>query len=222
MLQYECRGERLELLPERAIHWRKRRTLLVADTHFGKDACFRRAGIPIPPATMYSDLDRLGALVDTRAVERVIVLGDFIHARPDPDEPLWDALESWCAERPGLELAVVPGNHDRHGAGHEPRGGVRWLEETILEPPFVFRHEPVQDARGYVIAGHVHPVVRLKGPGRDRLRLPVFWFRRRLAVLPAFGEFTGGAAVRPEIGDRVIGAGPGGLMDLSRRENAHA
>ena len=44
----------------------------------------------------------------------------------------------------------------------------------------------------YVIAGHLHPVLSLRGIGRDRLRLPCFSFEARCAVLPAFGEFTGG------------------------------
>jgi metallophosphoesterase superfamily enzyme len=48
-----------------------------------------------------------------------------------------------------------------------------------------------------VIAGHLHPVLNLRGPGRDHLRLPCFCIEAGLAILPAFGEFTGGWSVRP-------------------------
>ncbi len=40
--------------------------------------------------------------------------------------------------------------------------------------------------------------------GRQRLKLPGFWFGPRVGVLPAFGEFTGGAVVTPRPGDRVF------------------
>ena len=40
--------------------------------------------------------------------------------------------------------------------------------------------------------------------GRQRLKLPAFWFGPRVGVLPAFGEFTGGAVVSPRPGDRVF------------------
>ena len=71
------------------------------------------------------------------------------------------------------------------GTGHIQRG-------VVLE----------RDAR-YVIAGHLHPAYRISGRV-DSLRLPCFWVRERYAVLPAFGEFTGGWAVRAEPGDRVF------------------
>ena len=46
---------------------------------------------------------------------------------------------------------------------------------------------------GYVLAGHLHPGVRLHGPGRQSVRLPCFAFGRNAALLPAFSEFTGTA-----------------------------
>ena len=64
----------------------------------------------------------------------------------------------------------------------------------------VFAHAPAPPDAGYVLAGHLHPGVVL---GRERLRLPCFWFARDHAVLPAFGEFTGSAVVRPARSDGV-------------------
>jgi metallophosphoesterase superfamily enzyme len=55
-----------------------------------------------------------------------------------------------------------------------------------------------------VLAGHVHPAVRVGGRGRDRLRLPCFWFGPRVGVLPAFGAFTGTHTITPAPGDRVF------------------
>jgi metallophosphoesterase superfamily enzyme len=57
---------------------------------------------------------------------------------------------------------------------------------------------------GYVLAGHVHPCVRVGGHGFDSLRLPCFHFGARVGVLPAFGEFTGSHVLPREEGDRVF------------------
>ena len=48
---FVCRGERLHLLPERAVWWPAAGLLLVADVHLGKAATFRRLGQPVPAGT---------------------------------------------------------------------------------------------------------------------------------------------------------------------------
>lgn len=222
MQAIDWQGERLELHAQRGVYWRRRRTLLVADTHFGKGAAFRRAGIPIPSGTTQDDLRRLGRLVEATGAERVVVLGDFFHARPDPAEPFPARLAEWLAGRPGLAMAAVPGNHDRHGGAGTLAGLVEWLPEGHREPPFVFRHEPVADPAGYVLAGHLHPVVKLRGPAGDRLRLPVLWLSARYGILPSFGTFTGGHPVAPGPGDRAWAFAPDAVVELPVREAARA
>jgi metallophosphoesterase superfamily enzyme len=54
------------------------------------------------------------------------------------------------------------------------------------------------------LSGHLHPAAVLDGAGRQALKLPCFWFGRRVGVLPAFGDFTGCAAIRAVAGDRVF------------------
>jgi len=215
MTPVEQAGERLSLMAERAIFWPRRRTLFVADTHFGKDAHFRRSGIPIPAGSVEADLDRLGTAVDRSGAERLVILGDFFHAKPHPDEPFMAAFRAWCDKRSSLDVEAVIGNHDRHGGCETLAGRVTWRDDPFADPPFVLRHEPGACDQGYVLAGHVHPVVCFRGEGADRLRLPVFWFARRFAVLPSFGSFTGGHAIRPASGDRVYAAGPDGVLMVS-------
>ena len=77
----EVAGERLELWPERAAHWPRRRMLLVADPHFGKAATFRALGVRVPHGTTEGALARLDALVTRLAPARIEFLGDFLHAR---------------------------------------------------------------------------------------------------------------------------------------------
>lgn len=65
-----------------------------------------------------------------------------------------------------------------------------------------------------MLAGHIHPVVRL-GAGSERLRVPVFWRHADGLVLPAFSSFAGGARVSPRPGDRVFAVGEGEVIEVS-------
>jgi len=200
----ELQGERLTLLPERAVWWEARGMLLVADPHWGKAATFRASGIPVPSGTTMEGLARLDSALARTGASRVVFLGDYLHAREGRAPGTLDALAAWRARRFGLELLLVRGNHDRHAGDPPPELGVECADPPRVEPPFVLAHHPDPSPLGYTLAGHLHPAVRLAGPGRQRERLPCFWFRRGVAVLPAFGDFTGAADVRPEPGDRVF------------------
>jgi uncharacterized protein len=195
--------ERLVLLPERAAYWERTRTLLVADVHVGKAAAFRAAGVPIPRGTTGGTLSRLAAAIARTRAARVIFLGDFLHAREGRSPETLQALHSWRESHAGIEMILVRGNHDKRAGNPPPTARIRCIDGALAEPPFVFTHWPNPAESGYAIAGHIHPGVRLAGLGRDRVRLPCFWFGARVAVLPAFGEFTGLADVTPAPDDRL-------------------
>jgi hypothetical protein len=46
--------------------------------------------------------------------------------------------------------------------------------------------------------------VHLSGVGGLSTTLPCFYFGTRYGLLPAFGDFTGTALIRPQSGDRVF------------------
>ena len=73
-------GERLVLHPERALIWPRRRTVIVADTHFGKSGYFGRHGMAVPAGSDEADRQRLSRLVTDVDARRLIILGDFLHA----------------------------------------------------------------------------------------------------------------------------------------------
>jgi DNA ligase-associated metallophosphoesterase len=203
-LDAEIAGEVLTLLPERAVYWRRTRTLLVADPHWGKAASFRAGVIPVPRGTTKGGLDRLAAIVSQTGATRIVFLGDFLHAREGRAPETTRALAAWRQAHSALELVLVPGNHDRRAGLPDASLGMTCLDAPMLVHPFVLAHHPVSSDLGYTLAGHLHPGVSLTGRGRLRERLPCFWFGRDYGVLPAFGEFTGLARVSPEVGDRVM------------------
>lgn len=216
VIHHQC-GEELWLLPERAVYWPRAGALIIADPHFGKAAAFRAGGIPVPGGTTAAMLRRLSAALDATAAARLVVLGDMLHARAGRAPRTLEQVAAWRATRPEPIITLIRGNHDARAGDPPADWGVECLNAPVDEPPFVWLHEPsvyrsadCQSAtgsqpvlRGYPLAGHVHPAVALSGNGRA-MTLPCFYFGRDYALLPAFGEFTGTAVVRPRPGEAVF------------------
>jgi DNA ligase-associated metallophosphoesterase len=204
MTRTEIAGESLVLLPERALFLERTGTLVVADVHLGKAAAFRAAAIPLPGGTTSEALARLSAALDRTGVRRLLLLGDFFHAKAGRADRTLAAISQWRERHADLGAVLVRGNHDRGAGDPPPAWGFTCCDEPLIEPPFAFRHHPAEEPGSYVLAGHIHPAVSLAGAGRQRERLPCFLFGERVGLLPAFGDFTGGAGVRPRRGDRVF------------------
>lgn len=197
-------GESLQLLSQRAAFWVRRSTLLIADLHVGKAAAFRRGGVPIPRGTTEADLRRLSGTLAMTGARRLVVLGDLYHAREGMADETVDLLRQWREAHADLTVDIVLGNHDRRAGPSPPHLRFVEYDEPLSDPPFIFRHDPHPHETGYVLAGHVHPAVKLRGRGVRSMRLPCFHFGSRVGILPAFGIFTGTAVVRPRRDDQVF------------------
>lgn len=196
-------GTRVLLWPGRALSWST--AVFVADLHVDKPEALRQAYAPAPLRALHADLARLSRLVRAAGASTLVILGDLYHAPGGAASPATlAALEAWRGGHPDLAITLVRGNHDARAGAPPATLGVDVVPEGTLWGPFVLRHRPAVDPRGYVLAGHRHPGVLLRGPGDDRLRLPCFVLGRRRAVLPAYGALTGldiGVAMR---GDRLF------------------
>lgn len=210
-------GERLLLLPEKAVFLPEHATLLVADVHIGKAQAFRRLGVPVPHGTTGETLQRLSALLERTAARRLVFLGDFLHSAAAHAPATLAALHQWRERHPRQQLALVRGNHDDR-AGDPPASlGIECVDEPWRLAGLALCHHPRRVPGAGALAGHLHPCVRLGGRTLDRLRLPCFWFSAELGVLPAFGSFTGMHAVHPLPRDRVFVAADGRVAELPPR-----
>ena len=204
MLPFDCGGERLALLPQRAVYLPAHRSLLVADAHLGKAVSFRRLGVPVPEATTGGTLARLDAALTATGAERVIFLGDLLHSARAQASATLGAVQRWRDQHAQLDLVLVRGNHDRHAGDPPADWGVQAVDEPLRLGSLALMHHPRPVSGAYVLAGHLHPCAVLGGRAHDRLRLPCFHFGPAVGVLPAFGEFTGMHALPRAPGDRVF------------------
>ncbi|AKA85013.1 ligase-associated DNA damage response endonuclease PdeM [Pseudomonas synxantha] len=197
-------GEELWLLAEKAVYWPARQCLLVADAHFGKASAYRSLGQPVPQGTTTANLQRLDNLLAALPCSQLIFLGDFLHGPGSHASGTLSAIRAWRVRNPTLVMTLIRGNHDKR-AGDPPTDlRIEVVPEPLLMGPFALQHEPDSHPTHHVLAGHVHPVYRLRGKGRQRLRLPCFQIGRRVSLLPAFGAFTGGYAVEQGDDHRIF------------------
>ncbi|WP_334134904.1 ligase-associated DNA damage response endonuclease PdeM, partial [Tepidimonas sp.] len=213
----------LWLLAQRAVWWPAGSTLFVADVHLGKAAAFRAAGVPVPSGTTRDNLQRLGALLQASGARRLVVLGDWLHARAARTPAVLQALRDWRAAHAALQCVLVRGNHDTHAGDPPPELAMEVVDEPWPLGPWVCHHAPPPasaaapapgelrsasrwwadtdphplppPAPPMALCGHTHPVAVVRGGARERLRLPCYVLTPSALWLPAFGAFTGGRAV---------------------------
>jgi DNA ligase-associated metallophosphoesterase len=195
----------LLLTPQRAIYWQQEKTLIAADVHLGKVGHFRKAGIAVPRDMEQDDLAVLSDLIHEYRPEQLLFLGDLFHSDINAD---WEWLRLWRQQFPKLRIILIRGNHDIVHDDHYHQLNIE-LHSSLFMAPFHMLHHPqseteLNDLEGYVLCGHIHPGVNLKGKGRQSLTLPCFAFGRRQGILPSFGRFTGRVAIRSVATDRIF------------------
>ncbi len=198
--------------------WKEQNILIIADIHLGKVGHFRKAGIGIPKKMEQDDLALISDLIHEYKPSKIIFLGDLFHSDMNND---WDWLVLWRSLFKNIDMILVLGNHDilndkfYHELNFE-------LHDKLTLGPFLFSHEPLTPAKlaeskEYVICGHIHPGVTLKGSGRQFLSLPCFHFGERQGIIPAFGKFTGKMCVKNIRGDKVFAVADSKVILIERQ-----
>ncbi len=258
MVVVEWHSEALHPRADRGLWWPRERTLFIADPHFGKDAAFRSAGIPVPAASGAATIARLERALRETEARRLVVLGDFWHARAGCTPEVLGELLAFRERFSSVSMMLIRGNHDR-SAGDPPTDlRIECFAERSIGP-FRLLHEPPEEIEepcgdsqimaiegeggcadgaspGFagarfggagaerfapatsagVLCGHLHPCAIFSDSG-GCARFPCFVFERQVAVLPAFGEFTGMHRVRPAPERRIIVAVENSIFEVPRR-----
>jgi DNA ligase-associated metallophosphoesterase len=217
MLKIKFAGEEWMLTPQRAMVWPRRKTLILADTHFGKASLFREAGVPVPKGTTSHDLTNLTGLIEAHAPERLLVLGDFFHGKAGRQDSTISAISHWRNRFGSLAIEVIRGNHDRHAGDPCNEWNMTCLEGPVREGAVAFCHEPREIEQAHVICGHVHPAVTLADFDGSKTKIPCFFAEEKLLILPAFGRFTGTHPMKQTETSRIYMAAAGKVILLPSR-----
>ncbi|HXL67959.1 MAG TPA: ligase-associated DNA damage response endonuclease PdeM [Xanthobacteraceae bacterium] len=198
-MEIELVGARLAADPSGALWWPEEKILVVADLHFEKGSHFALAGQLLPPYDTAATLARLAQAIARYAPKTVIALGDSFHDGEGPGRLAAEDRAQLAALQRGRDWIWIAGNHDPEVNGV---GGSTFA--MLAVGPITLRHEP-QPADEAEIAGHLHPVARVRARGSS-VRRRCFVSDGRRMVMPAFGAFTGGLNVRHPAFDLVFKA----------------
>ena len=201
MVTHIINRQEICLLPEKAVFWKDKEMLILADLHISKAGHFRKGGIPIPSGIHEEDLNILSLLLHNTQAKHLLFLGDLFHSVPNAEwEVFSDWLDQWLQLGEGRNATLVMGNHDLHGR-HSLPNALNVCDMLQMEG-FLFTHEPMPpttiEEGLYNLSGHLHPALIMKGKGKQQLRLPCFYFGEKQAYLPAFGKFTGLMPIYPD------------------------
>ena len=199
-LKFVIADETMQLLGEKAIHLPEHDMLLIADLHLGKVEHFRKNGIGIPTGASEKDFGKIKSLVKSVNAEKVVFLGDLFHSHFNN---AWYGFQDLLKELDEYSFYLVVGNHD---IMEEEKYAQLNVMHQIEIGNLILTHEPmdVMVEGKYNLCGHIHPGVRLRGKGRQNLRLPCFYFGAFTGILPAFGSFTGMHVIKPMEEDHVF------------------
>lgn len=205
-------------MPQRAVYWPGRSTLLIADVHLGKADAARAVGAPVSErvlaAMLRKQLEPLSGAIRASGCERVLILGDLLHAPIGITESLLAAVAEWRTTI-SARIQVVPGNHDRKLARAAERWGMDVLDVHVTEGPFHFTHIPCEPCApaSFVWCGHLHPAISL-ARGGDALHLPAFHLSGRVGVLPAFTPYARGKQLRVAREDQLFAIADGRVINF--------
>ncbi|WP_317166959.1 ligase-associated DNA damage response endonuclease PdeM [Winogradskyella ursingii] len=182
------KNETLTLTNQRAIYWKRESALILSDIHIGKTAHFRKHGIPMPDGVLQNDLERLKQLILYLKAQKILIVGDLFHAEANVD---MDTFQLWLNQFEDLQIVLIKGNHDRLSKNIVSKFDFE-IEKELEISPFTFVHEHLKKhSEQFTISGHTHPGVRIKGKGKQFLKLPCFQVSGHQIILPAFSLFTG-------------------------------
>ena len=187
------------LHPSGAVYWVQQSMVLIADVHLGKVTHFRKHGAAIPIVAGHKNLEKLTEVVNHYQPETVCFLGDLFHSVLNSE---WENFAKWV-DYTTSKVVLISGNHDIIPQYLFEDINVTVLEEQIIGD-FYLTHHPTEHPALFNFCGHIHPGVKMRGVGRQIMKLACFFKTKNQMVFPAFGNFTGKYILEPKKEDEVF------------------
>ena len=197
------------LHPSGSLYWEEKSVLLISDVHLGKISHFRKYGAAVPQKAIQANFELMDEVVDFFNPITVYFLGDLFHSHINSE---WNLFVEWVSKAK-TEIILIYGNHDIISPIKYEELGIQLLDELILEN-MLLTHHPEERKGFYNFCGHIHPAVKIRGGGKQSLRLPCFFKSPNQLILPAFGEFTGSFTLKPTKKDQVFAIAEGMIIKI--------
>lgn len=181
-----------------ALYWVEKGILLISDVHLGKITHFRKHGLALPTGAIYKNFYKLDELIEHFNPLIICFLGDLFHSTLNNE---WHLFADWVI-RTAIPIVLIAGNHDIIDPKKYNDLDINVVSEWVIDD-FFLTHKPQEHKDVFNLAGHIHPSVRIRGMGRQFLKLPCFFRSSNQMILPAFGEFTGTYIMEPAENDTV-------------------
>ena len=199
-LRIKIKAQNLKLLPQKAIFWEEESTLIICDLQPGKNS-LKKDGFALSQNGTEKKFTRITQLIRDNHVERIIFTGDLYHGKETEE---WRMFTQWRKTHDNVRMDVVAGS-DSSTYSHYRNNSINVTSNELTVTPFTFCNHPQETIsfEKYFIAGHIHPVFNVQGLHSDSTHLPCFCFGRAQAILPGFGNYTGGSEIRRKSGDQI-------------------
>lgn len=187
------------LHPLCVVFWKEKSMLLISDVHLGKVSHFRKFGAAVPQKAVQKNFELMTEAIEFFNPKTICFLGDLFHSSLNKE---WVFFEKWVSKT-NAEIILVEGNHDIISPIKYEKLGIQVVPE-IQSDGFLLTHHPEEREGFFNFSGHIHPAVRLRGAGRQTLRLPCFFKSEHQMIIPAFGKFTGSHTLKPSRKNEVF------------------
>lgn len=205
----QIQNQNFILHPSGTLFWQDRSVLLISDVHLGKVSHFRKFGAAVPQNVVQKNFELMDEALEYFNPKTICFLGDLFHSALNKE---WNFFEKWIAKK-SMEIILVAGNHDIISPLKYEDLGIKVVPEVQWDD-FLLTHHPEERNGFFNFSGHIHPAIRLRGKGRQSLRLPCFFKSDRQLILPAFGLFTGTYVLEPKKTDEVFAIVEDEIMKL--------
>ncbi|MEO9892369.1 ligase-associated DNA damage response endonuclease PdeM [Aurantibacter sp.] len=185
--------------PHGALFWHENSMLLISDVHLGKISHFRKYGAAVPQKAIQKNFELLNEVITFFEPEKIIFMGDLFHSSLNKE---WELFKKWT-HNIHAKIILVIGNHDIISPLKYEELGIEVVPEINLDG-FLLTHHPEEREELFNFCGHIHPAIRLRGLGRQSVRLRCFYKLELQLLLPAFGEFTGSHTKEPETNCQIF------------------
>ncbi|TAF54939.1 MAG: ligase-associated DNA damage response endonuclease PdeM, partial [Sphingobacteriia bacterium] len=198
-------GQHCWFYPNRTLFWEEEKTLVLADTHFGKTGHFRKHGIGLSDQIATADLHTFFHALQLTGAKNVLVVGDMFHSHHNQE---LERFLQWRQDHANVNIQLVQGNHDQLKKDWYQKADIELVAGLLHKGPFSFVHDPAHAAQApkgqFIFSGHLHPGFYLGPASKGAGKMPCFYVKHQHCILPAFSRFSGMALVKPKKGETLL------------------